>query len=116
MYCKNCGSKLNEGAVFCTNCGSSIDGVISSSQNNNATTNNGGSIVKTAIKMFLKLIGISILVFFAMFMVKLILILVGVEMNDFIKGIIEIIQITIPSLVCAFALPIAIVYALIKNS
>lgn len=45
MVCKNCGSNLDEGAVFCANCGTSVENVVNNdSLNNNIVndvTNNG---------------------------------------------------------------------------
>ena len=39
MYCKNCGSKLEENAFFCTNCGARVDEHVTSTSVTTVTNN-----------------------------------------------------------------------------
>ena len=39
MFCRNCGTELNDGSKFCPSCGNAVDSP-SNNQNNNSTNSN----------------------------------------------------------------------------
>lgn len=48
MYCPNCGSHVQDGALFCPHCGSKINAATDSSQNSAATAQNTATAAPSA--------------------------------------------------------------------
>lgn len=119
MYCRNCGSKINEGDQICSNCNTPV-------VNNNVVQKTGKNPFLQFLKHELILIGIAVAWFVVITLIILVInIIIGPTssvrnpsaMYKIIKQLVlPILQIGIPVLAIMFGWIPILIYDIVKNS
>lgn len=71
MYCKNCGTKIENNVQFCPSCGNKVE--INQVTQNNITQPQNKGVGKKAIIQWLKMVGISFLLYFLVLVIGIII-------------------------------------------
>lgn len=79
MYCKNCGTKIENNVQFCPSCGNKVE--INQVAQNNITQPQNKGVGKKAIIQWLKMVGISFLLYFLVIVIGVIISIYCVENN-----------------------------------